>query len=712
MPIKFRVKNDLKTDQLNGIVDSGMVEKEVAKQCETLPALVKAYIDSLDTFNNIVFVKDTIYNFDTKANFEMIKERFEITEDQYTVLPLNEVIGTGENGEFIENKLRQSDLPNTNFSIVSSVYSYNQNNSFADVYGDNVVVSRNGDWKGNDIGNLNVTGKQFTVYLNGNVEQTSHQSSYRQYYFVKFHEDITVVGIARAAGTGGKTYAGTSSVVIDNGTDTISLATTFTDKVNASALQSDLDTTNTNLTVLTSKVDSDEAQINFIRELANDNSANITTNTNSIQTLNAQITTISSDLTNVENKQLEHSTTLETHSNDITDLKAKNTSLNASVLDLEEHKVSEETFNLEMDTQKRKNQEQDSVINRLVNDLDNWRPNEYLGEYDTKTKYKRNQTCSSGNDLYLSKVDNNKGNDLKDPNYWLLTNYSVSVNLDGYATLVYTDNEIKKLNTKITDNTTQIGTFNKKVADMRVQIQEAMDSVDAQHADLELVKTEISGYQAQIDTKADRSTTVREIELLKASVEAKQNKITPADTLTYLKWDMGNDVTIYKYGSDTLSINYNNKLVLADIDNNKINITKGKIENHYNSTEVDNLINPLSEKVVKLDNPTYDTTTEYLAYKLPNGKQVYKKYFDLNYTQQDKVYDYDFNVIPSNYRMRHIEGTGCYVDSGNVYSINSNISSSSFLSVRKYLDKYIFKWYVVDTGKTINLSGFVYYTKD
>ncbi len=169
-----------------------------------------------------------------------------------------------------------------------------------------------------------------------------------------------------------------------------------------------------------------------------------------------------------------------------------------------------------------------------------------------------------------------------------------------------------------------------------------------------------------------------------------------------------------------------NKNAIAELDK-RVKTTEKSINDmntlvQQNKTDVDGLTSQLSDVSVKvdankvlideLDNPTIKENIEYRHKILPNGKQEYMKYFSVSYTQTESKYDYDFTVIPNEYTMTGIIGTLTYQDTGNIYPLNSLISSSAYTTVRKLGGKYSFKWYVVDTGKTVNISGTIYYTKE
>lgn len=184
----------------NFIIDVKDIVKEVIKQSQPLNAIeIKKQLDALPTIDNIIFNKNIAYNFTTKALFDLAKEEYKIQDTDYIVEENGTIFGHGENGEVVGDGLFKAyNLPR-DMKLELGCYSlfngsiHNSTVRFVDGYGG--ILSTRDTWPGQGWGgiasnNVNWSTTRFTIYLNGNVEQTQFKPQFTQKYMVTFNKDV------------------------------------------------------------------------------------------------------------------------------------------------------------------------------------------------------------------------------------------------------------------------------------------------------------------------------------------------------------------------------------------------------------------------------------------------------------------------------------------------------------------------------------------
>lgn len=269
----------------------------------------------------------------------------------------------------------------------------------------------------------------------------------------------------------------------------------------------------------------------------------VQTNTTNIEKLQSSIGSLP-DFDALNQQVKKNKTDIIINTNDITNLKAKDSALE-NTINTNEQNITTNTIDInnikiKQTTQDQQIQANKELSNQIINGLKTLRIFNYVGTYNPTTTYNKNECVDYNDRLFLSKIDNNIGNNPpsnnESNNYWLLINsIQASVDLSNY----YTKNEI--------DNKLQdyliIATYNKnqEILNTRIRNIEENNIEQDNLINQKLNKNDFNNYQQSNDNKVN---------------ELSRGQQTNTNAINNMKWVPLTNIT---YGNNRTTINLEGK---------------------------------------------------------------------------------------------------------------------------------------------------------
>ena len=209
---------------------------------------------------------------------------------------------------------------------------------------------------------------------------------------------------------------------------------------------------------------------------------------------------------------------------------------------------------------------------------------------------------------------------------------------------IVNDNNSKinnKLDTSIFNNYQQSN--DNKVNELSTQQQSNTSDISNLKNDVDGINDNFNNYytKLQIDEQQNNQNT---------QINNKQDIIKSTDTLTYKKWDLGDNINLFKYSNNELVVNYNQKLSFIDRNDNRITfLENGVIDGYYKDTEILNN----ATRIIELGNNKVMVIAQMsLTNYRNNGQDLYNglpsELRNLNNVRQIEYFEYNFIQYSNN----------------------------------------------------------------